>query len=322
MPVAPLKRNEVISLAHDHHHDHPHHHHEGQAGAALLAALALTLGFALVEALAGWWSGSLALLGDAGHMLTDATALGMAALAAWIARRPPSARHSYGLGRAEVVAALLNALLMVAVVAGIAVAAVQRLSAPQPVNGVAVTVVAALGLAVNVAVALVLSRGGKSLNTRGALLHVMGDLLGSVAALISGVVVSQTGWTPADPLLSLFICALILHSSLGLLRETLHTLMEGVPFGISLPEVGQAMSGVAGVSSIHDLHIWSLNGERVALSAHVLIDDMAQWEAVLARLRAMLGERYAIGHITLQPELSGKIVSFAPRRIPSGENPG
>jgi cobalt-zinc-cadmium efflux system protein len=297
-------------LAHDHHHDHHHHHHEGQAGTTLLAALALTLGFALVEALAGWWSGSLALLGDAGHMLTDATALGMAALAAWIARRPPSARHSYGLGRAEVVAALLNALFMVAVVAGIAVAAVQRLSAPQPVNGAAVAVVAALGLAVNVAVALVLSRGEKSFNTRGALLHVMGDLLGSVAALISGVVVSYTGWTPIDPILSLFICALILHSSLGLLRETLHTLMEGVPFGISLPEVGQAMSGVAGVSSIHDLHIWSLNGERVALSAHVLVEDMGQWESVLAGLQSMLAERFAIEHVTLQPESISKTICF------------
>ena len=303
----------MTHLAHDDHHDHHdhhHHHHAGQAGATLLAALALTLGVALVEALAGWWSGSLALLGDAGHMLTDATALGMAALAAWIARRPPSPRHSYGLGRAEVVAALLNALFMVAVVAGIAVAAVQRLSAPQPVNGVVVTVVAALGLAVNVVVALVLSRGEQSLNTRGALLHVMGDLLGSVAALISGVVVSYTGWTTIDPILSLFICALILHSSLGLLRETLHTLMEGVPFGISLPEVGREMSTMAGVRSVHDLHIWSLDGERVALSAHVLVDDLGQWESVLAGLQSMLAERYAIGHVTLQPESVSKTICF------------
>lgn len=300
-------------MAHNQHHDHHghSHHHNGQSGSTLLAALALTLGFALVEMMAGWWSGSLALLGDAGHMLTDATALGMATLAAWLARRPPSARHSYGLGRLEVMAALFNTLFMVAVVAGIAVAAVQRLSAPQPVNGMTVTVVAALGLAINVMVALLLSRGEQSLNTRGALLHVMGDLLGSVAALVSGVVVSYTGWTPIDPILSLFICALILHSSLGLLRETLHTLMEGVPFGISLPEVGEAMSGVAGVDSVHDLHIWSLNGDRVALSAHVLVADMAQWEGVLTRLQKMLAERYAIGHVTLQPESSSQTVCFA-----------
>ncbi|MBS4098627.1 MAG: cation transporter [Sulfuricella sp.] len=278
----------------------------------LVVALLLTFGFALVEALAGWWSGSLALLGDAGHMVTDATALGMAALAAWLARRPPSPRHSYGLGRMEVMAALFNALFMVAVVAGIAVAAVQRLSATQPVNGEIVTLVAGLGLSINVMVALALSRGEQSLNARGALLHVMGDLLGSVAALVSGVVVSYTGWTLIDPILSLFICALILHSSLGLLREALHTLMEGVPFGISLPEVGHAMSGVAGVCSIHDLHIWSLNGERVALSAHVLVDDMAQWENVLMRLREMLLDRYAIEHVTLQPETISKTICFAP----------
>ncbi len=309
-------------MEHVEHHGNNHNHghsHGGQPGSTLLAALALTLGFSWVEAVAGWWSGSLALLGDAGHMLTDATALGMAALAAWLARRPPSARHSYGLGRLEVMAALFNALFMVAVVAGIAVAAVQRLSAPQPVNGMAVTVVAALGLAVNVAVALVLSRGEQSLNTRGALLHVMGDLLGSVAALISGVVVSYTGWTPIDPILSLFICALILHSSLGLLRETLHTLMEGVPFGISLPEVGEAMTGVAGVDSVHDLHIWSLNGERAALSAHVLVADMGQWEGVLAGLREMLAERYGIEHVTLQPESSSQTVCFASCAILRGD---
>lgn len=298
---------------HDHAHSHGHHHHGVQSRHALLLAVALTLGFSVVEAAAGWWSGSLALLGDAGHMVTDATALGMAALAAWLARRPPSARHSYGFARAEVMAALLNALFMVAVVAAIAVAAVQRFYAAQPINGAAVTVVAALGLAINVVVALVLSQGEKTLNTRAALLHVMGDLLGSVAALLAGVVVSYTGWTPIDPILSLFICALILSSSIGLLREALHTLMEGVPFGLSLPEVGRAMSGSAGVGSVHDLHIWDLGGERVALSAHVVIEDMGDWEGVLAQLKEMLAHRYRIEHVTLQPEPANRIVRFAVR---------
>lgn len=296
---------------HDHHH--ASHHHAPQSRHTLLFAVALTLGFALVEALAGWWSGSLALLGDAGHMTTDATALGMAALAAWLARRPASPRHSYGFARAEVMAALLNALFMVAVVAAIAVAAVQRFYAAQPINGATVTIVAALGLAINVTVAVVLSRGEKTLNTRGAMLHVMGDLLGSIAALIAGVVVSYTGWTPIDPILSLFICALILYSSIGLLREALHTLMEGVPFGLSLPEVGQAMSAIAGVSSVHDLHIWDLGGERVALSAHVVIEELGDWEGVLARLTDMLAQRYRIEHVTLQPEPARRIIRFAAR---------
>ncbi|MDD5241844.1 MAG: cation diffusion facilitator family transporter [Sulfuricella sp.] len=307
---------------HNHAHDHGHghvHHHGVQSRNTLLIALVLTLGFSLVEAVTGWWSGSLALLGDAGHMVTDATALGMAALAAWFAKRPPSERHSYGFARAEVMAALLNALIMVAVVAAIAVAAVQRFSAAQPINGEAVAIVAALGLAINIAVALILSRGEKTLNSRAALLHVMGDLLGSVAALISGVVVSYTGWTPIDPILSLFICALILHSSLGLLREALHTLMEGVPLGISLPEVGRAMSGVEGVNSVHDLHIWSLSGDRAALSAHVLIADMGQWEKVLSRLREMLGRCHGIQHITLQPEPVSKIIHFTSHIMPPGQ---
>ncbi|BCB26822.1 cation transporter [Sulfurimicrobium lacus] len=298
---------------HGHAHGHGHHHHGVQSRHALLFAVALTLSFALVEAATGWWSGSLALLGDAGHMVTDSTALGMAALAAWFSRRPPSARHSYGFARAEVMAALLNALFMVAVVAAIAVAAVQRFYAAQPINGAAVTIVAALGLAINVAMALVLSRGEKTLNTRGALLHVMGDLLGSVAALIAGVVVTYTGWTPIDPILSLFICALILFSSLGLLREALHTLMEGVPLGLSLPAVGQAMSGVAGVSSVHDLHIWDLGGERVALSAHVVVEDLLHWETVLSLLTEMLGQRYRIEHVTLQPEPVNRIIHFVAR---------
>lgn len=303
-------------IEHDENHHHTHHH-VAQSRSTLLFALVLTLGFALVEAATGWWSGSLALLGDAGHMVSDATALGMAALAAWMAKRPPSARHSYGLVRAEVMTALLNALFMVAVVAAIAVAAVQRFSAAQPINGEAVTIVAALGLAVNVLVALALSRGEKTLNTRAALLHVMGDLLGSVAALISGIVISYTGWTPIDPILSLFICMLILNSSLGLLREALHTLMEGVPLGLSLPEVGQGMSAVAGVSSVHDLHIWSLSGERVALSAHVVIEDMARWEGVLASLTEMLDEHYHIEHVTLQPEPLGKTIRFMPHTASS-----
>lgn len=304
----------MTALSHEEYdHRHASHHHAPQSRHTLLFAVALTLGFALVEALAGWWSGSLALLGDAGHMTTDATALGMAALAAWLARRPASPRHSYGFARAEVMAALLNALFMVAVVAAIAVAAVQRFYAAQPINGVTVTIVAALGLAINVTVAVVLSRGEKTLNTRGAMLHVMGDLLGSIAALIAGVVVSYTGWTPIDPILSLFICALILYSSIGLLREALHTLMEGVPFGLSLPEVGQAMSAIAGVSSVHDLHIWDLGGERVALSAHVVIEELGDWEGVLERLTDMLAQRYRIEHVTLQPEPARRIIRFAAR---------
>jgi cobalt-zinc-cadmium efflux system protein len=278
------------------------HEHRPAAGSMLAWALAITLSFALLEAVAGWWSGSLALLSDAGHMVTDSASLGLAALAAWLARKPPSSRHSYGFGRAEIVAALVNAAFMLVVIATITVVAIQRLQAPQPVAAESVIVVALLGLLVNILVAWLLARGERTMNTHGALLHVMGDLLGSIAALLSGIVVWATGWLPIDPLLSLAICALILISSLRLLREALHALMEGVPLHLSLNEIGAAMAGVSGVRSVHDLHIWTLSSNRTVLSAHLVIDDLGQWERVLHDVAHMLDERFDIQHVTLQPE--------------------
>lgn len=280
--------------------------HAHGAGTALKLALALTLGYALVEALAGTWAGSLALLSDAGHMASDAASLGLAALAAWAARRPPSARHSYGFGRAEIVAAFVNAALMLAILVWITVAAVQRLLEPQAVKGETVFAVALIGLLLNAAVAVVLARSERTMNTRGALLHVVGDLLGSFAALVSGAVISFTGWMPIDPWLSLFICALILFSSLRLLRDALHALMEGTPLHLSLDEIGRAIAGVSGVRSVHDLHVWTLSSDRIALSAHLVIDDAARWENILPEVSQMLDQRYGIQHATLQPEPATK----------------
>ncbi len=291
----------------------PHQHNHQQTGRYLLVALVLTLGFAAVEAAAGWWSGSLALLGDAGHMVTDAFALGLAALAARIAQRPPSRRHSYGMGRAEVVAALVNGLLMLVVVIGIVVEAIERLRAPQPVIGGAVMIVAGIGLAINIVVIMLLSRGERTLNIRGALLHVMGDLLGSVAALLSGAVIYFTGWTPVDPILSIFISLLILFSSVRLMRDALHVIMEGVPAHLDLHAIGQAMvSDAAGVQSVHDLHVWSVSSGTVALSAHVMIEDMSHWEEILLGLRRLLRERFGIEHVTLQPECGTHVLQRRP----------
>lgn len=288
--------------AHEHDHAHPHEHVHAH-GHHLGWALIFTLGFALVEAVGGWWSGSLALLSDAGHMVTDSFSLGLAAFAAWIARRPPSARHTYGFVRAEILAALINGLLMLGVILFIVIEAVERLRAPQPVAGGWVMAIAAIGLGVNLVVAWVLSRGGEGLNTRAALLHVLGDLLGSVAALLAGGIIFFTGWTPADPILSLVVVALILVSTVRLLKEAMHVLMEGVPPTLNLEEVGRAMAQVAGVSSVHDLHIWTLSSGRIALSAHVDLADLAGWPAILAELRNLLHERFDIGHVTLQPEV-------------------
>lgn len=302
---------------HSHSHDHAHDHHAHAAGPRLVWALALTLGFAGVEVLAGFWSGSLALLGDAGHMLTDSASLALAAIAARLAQRPPSLRHTYGLGRVETLAALLNVLFMAVVVVGISMAAIDRLLTPTTIHGETVTVVAVIGLCVNVGVAWLLMQGEQTLNTRGALLHVLGDLLGSVAALVAGAVIWRTGWTPIDPLLSLLICALILVSSLRLLREVVHALLEGVPSALSLEEIGQALAGVEGVRSVHDLHIWTLSSNRIALSAHVVVDALDRWPAVLADMQHLLTHR-GIGHVTLQPEINVHPL----RRMLPADHPG
>lgn len=298
-----------MAHAHPHHgHSHAHDGHgHDRTGRLLYAALALTLTFAFIEAVGGWWAGSLALLGDAGHMFSDATALGLSALAAWFSKRPPSARHSYGLLRAEILAALANGLLMLVVVVGIVVEAIERLQAPAPVAGLTVMAIAAAGLVVNLLVLALLSRGEASLNVRGALLHVMGDLLGSVAALLAGAVVYYTGWLPIDPILSLLICTLILYSTARLLREALHILMEGVPLGLDLTVVGNGMAQTPGVVSVHDLHIWTLSSGTSALSAHVVLEDLNRWTEVLDDMREMLHKRFGIEHVTLQPELAPRL---------------
>ena len=295
-------------------HSHDHHHAHGEtAGLAMGFAVALTLGYAAIEAGVGWWAGSLALVADAGHMVNDAGALAIAAAASWVGRRPVSRLHSYGLGRAEFLAALVNSLGLLVLVAWIAVAAVQRWQTPQAVQGEAVSIAAALGLLINIGVAWLLFRGEQNLNTRAALLHVVGDLLGSVAALIAGVVIVFTGWTPIDPLLSLAIGALILVSSLRLLRQALHGIMEGVPLHLSLEEIGQELAGIPGVISVHDLHVWSVASENIMLSAHLTVADLGRWEGVLAESRKLLHTRFGIDHVTLQPEPAVQTISWMSR---------
>ena len=281
--------------------EHVHAHAHGHGTNSLGAAAAATITFALVEALGGWWTGSLALISDAGHMLTDGAALGLAALAAWIARLPPSRRHSYGLGRAEVVAALLNATVMLAIVAAIAWEALLRFRQPAAVNGGIAALIAATGLVVNLWVLRRLAHR-HDMNTSAARLHVLGDVLGSIAALISGAVIAATDWTPIDTLASLLICVLIAMSALRLMRESSHALMEGVPHGLSVEAIGAEMARVQGVVSVHDLHIWTLSGSRTALSAHVVVRSVAEWDRLLGELQHRLHEAYGIDHITLQPE--------------------
>jgi cobalt-zinc-cadmium efflux system protein len=292
--------------------NHLGHHDEGDSsythqsrthGARPLAiAVALTLGYALIELIGGLWSGSLALLADAGHMATDSAALLFALAANFIARRPVSDRHSFGLARVEVIAAFVNALAMLAVVAWIFYEAIDRLRDPVPVQGLGVFAIASVGLVINILVAWSLSRDRENVNTRAALIHVMGDLLGSLAAITAGLIIYFGGPLMADPLLSMFVAALILRSTFGVLKETTFVLLDSVPAGVDYTEVGEALARVRGVKSVHDLHVWSMVPGRNALSAHMLVDDIDHWPAILKESRRVLATRFGIDHATLQPE--------------------
>jgi cobalt-zinc-cadmium efflux system protein len=309
---------------HDHGHGQDHDHGHGHAHSVgaltqrtLWLALLLTAGFGVVEALGGWFAGSLALISDAGHMATDAAAFVVALIAQGVARRPPSGRASYGYGRAEVLAAFVNALAMLALVVWIVVEAVQRLLAPAPVQGPLVIVIAAVGLAINVVVAWQLSRAAENINARGALLHVMGDLLGSVAALVAGTVIWATGWMPIDPILSLVVALLILRSTWSLLAQSAGVLLERVPDHLSYEAIGGALARVPGVTGVHDLHVWNLGSDRVALSAHVALADGSAWPKVLVAAQRLLAREFGIEHVTLQPAWplpppAGRVIPVAP----------
>ena len=291
-----------------HHHNHHHHSHPHAPQNVLLLAVACTMTYAIIEASVGWWSGSLTLLSDSGHMLSDAFALAVASFAAWIARRPPSEQHTYGLGRAEVIGAWFSSLILLGVVVAIIVEAIERLNHPRPVAGGVVMLVATVGLMINMLIAWLISRAEKTLNTRAALLHVLSDVLGSIAAMISGAVVYFKHWMLIDPILSIFICLLILFATLSLLRESVLVLMEGVPPHLDITKVGHAMAKVAQVNSVHDLHIWTLASGTVLLSAHLEIDDLTEWRDILENLRALLKTRFGIEHITLQPEIPFQVL--------------
>ena len=289
-----------MNAHHHNHHDHPHGHHASHK--VLMIAIVLTLAFAGVEAAGGWWARSLALLGDAGHMASDSVTLGIAAVAAWISLKPPSHKHSYGLGRAEVLAAWISSLIMLLISLVVIIEAIRRIHTPMNVKGAPVMIIAAFGIFINLLVAWLLARSERTLNVRAALLHVFSDLLGAIAAFISGVVIYVTHWLPIDPILSIFIGLLIMISSLRLLRETMTVLMEGVPAHLNIRHVFQRLTQLHGVTAIHDLHIWTLSSGKIALSAHVDVNDMATWENVFSAMKVVLKTEYRIDHITLQPE--------------------
>ena len=306
-PSKPQNQSGADPSLHAHKKGDARHTHSKQASNQnlLLIALVLTLGFSGVEGTAAYFANSLALISDAGHMVTDAAALGLALLAQIISRRPPSPKHSFGFGRAEALAAFVNSIAMLALVLWIVIEAVSRFANPHKVDGLTVTVVAAIGLLMNIVVAWVLSRDKQSVNTRAALVHVMGDLLGSVAALIAGVVIQLTGWMPIDAILSILVSLLILKSTISILHESYHFLMEGVPLHIDYLQVGTDLRNIPGVLAVHDLHVWEMTPSFPALIGHIEIAEMQKWPEIMARINTMLLDKHGIDHVTLQPEEVG-----------------
>ena len=268
---------------------------------AFYAALVVA-GYGVIEALFGYWSGSLTLLSDAGHMGADAIALTLAGFASWIKHKPTTAKHTYGFGRVEVIASWLSSLLLLGIITSIAIEAIHRFNNPTAIDSKPVIIVAIIGLILNIITAWILHSGEKTLNTRAALLHVMGDLLGSIAVLISGTVIYFTNWELIDPILSIFICVLIFISTIALLRESLLVLMEGTPSHINYEKVGAAIKNVIGVNDIHDLHIWTLSSGVTLLTVHVVVSNDIPWSEIIDGVRSILQQEFGIKHSTIQIE--------------------
>ncbi|MDF4004266.1 cation diffusion facilitator family transporter [Luteibacter sahnii] len=287
---------------HAHAHDHDHSHAGSGSERKLLVAFVLTSLMLVVEASGGLMSGSLALLADAGHMLVDAAALLLAFLGARFAGRPADARRTYGYGRIEVLAGFVNALAQFALVAFIAVEAIQRLFSPQPILSGVMLIVAVLGLLANVFVLRLLhGHDPDDVNVAGASLHVLGDLLGSVAAVLAALAVRWLGWGWADPLLSILVSLLILRSAWSLLRRSGHILLEGTPDGVDLAEIQGALAAAdPDVTGVHHLHVWQVTaGSRMA-TLHAELRPGADQARVLRVLKSLLSERWKVGHATIQ----------------------
>ena len=266
--------------------------------------LVLTASYMVAEVVGGLMSGSLALLADAGHMLSDAAAIGLALFAMWMADRPATAQRTYGYQRTEILAALVNGSALLAIAGYIIFEAIERFRHPPVVQAKLMMAVAAGGLLMNIVALLVLSRDRhQSLNTRGAWLHVISDALGSVGAIASGALIWAFGWAWADPLASVIIAVLVVHSAWALLKETVAVLMETAPAHIDVDELRQALIADDEVEAVHDLHVWTITSGLVCLSAHVVTHasgDDAQ--RVLARLTGLANDDFHIGHVTIQLE--------------------
>lgn len=289
---------------HDPGHAHACPHHGGSANRKRLGlVLLLAAGYMLAEIAGGLWTNSLALLADAGHMLSDVAALALSLFAVWIAERPPTPQRTYGFYRAEILAALANGATLAAVAIYIFIEAYRRIADPPQVLGPAMTAIALGGLAVNLAGLWILRQGCiDNLNVRGAWLHVLTDALGSAGAIAAGGLIWALGWNWVDPLASVLIGLLVIYSAWRLLAESVSVLMESVPKGVDVDEVLSAMKLVSGVAAVHDLHVWTITSGRDALSVHVVAAEGEAYAPLLGRLRSMLHERFGFDHVTIQIE--------------------
>jgi len=284
------------------HASHGRHRHGQEASRRRLAwVLALTASFMVVELIGGWLANSLALMADAGHMLSDVAALGLSLFALTIAQRPPTPLKSYGYLRMEILAALVNGVALVVISILIFWQAYERLRAPQPVEGRLMLGVAGAGLLVNVGAAWLLHASSThNLNVRGAYMHVLGDLLGSVAALAAAIIILTTGWVLADPLISCLVGALILVGSWRLVTESVDVLLEGTPRHIDLTAVARSIASVPGVDGVEDLHVWTLTSGVLAMSGHALISNAADYRRILGDIHRRMHEDFDISHVTVQ----------------------
>lgn len=289
-----------------HSHSHGHRESDGRGNLRRVQiALVLTATFMIVEVVGGIISGSLALLADAGHMLTDSMALALAAFAFRVSSRPADARRSYGYHRFQILAAFVNGLSLLFIVGWIVFEAATRLIEPPTVAGQTMLAVAAAGLLVNVVAFFVLHSGDhENLNIRGAALHVLGDLLGSVAAIVAALVILQTGWMPIDPLLSVVVAMLILRSAWQLVQRSAHILLEGAPEWLDLQDMEEKLiASVPEVSAIHHVHVWGLTPQHPMLTMHVVLDEQPpDPTVVIRRLKRVLKSEFAIGHTTIEIE--------------------
>jgi len=300
-------------MGHDHDHDSDHGHAHVEAAdesnlKRVLIALVLTGVFMFVEIVGGILSGSLALLADAGHMLTDTMALALAAAAFHVSKRPPGGNLTYGYQRFQILAAFVNGLSLLVIVGWILFEAVSRFITPRDVLGETMLVVAVAGLVVNLISFAVLHSGDQeNLNIRGAALHVAGDLLGSVAAIVAAIIIIYTGWMPIDPILSVAVAMLILRSAWSLVKRSAHVLLEGAPDWLDVSDMQERIvESVPGVAGIHHVHVWGLTPQRLMLTMHVtLIDNIPSQSGVVRGVKDFVEREYGIGHSTVEVEVDG-----------------